>query len=328
MVERNKFLSKLFFILALLVIAYVSFILLKPYISSILTAIILAYISHPFYNKLNRYLKNRSICAFITCILIVVLLIVPMFFVAKTLVRESTLVYNNYIREDKLPNIPPEIAGSEFLNELVQENTKDAIQFISVSLKKAIQNIPKRIIESFITLIAVFYFLKDWEAIILKLEELVPLEQHHKKKLIQDFKSTTNAVVFGFVITAALQGLFGALGFLIFQLSSPLVWGLIMMILALIPFLGPALVWFPIGVIQLISGNLFSGIGLLLYGAIIISSIDNIVRPKIISYKSNIHPLLILLGVVGGLKLFGFIGIVIGPVVLVFLMTILKLYAE
>ena len=135
-------------------------------------------------------------------------------------------------------------------------------------------------------------------------------------------------VVFGFVITAALQGLFGALGFLIFQLSSPLVWGLIMMILALIPFLGPALVWFPIGVIQLISGNLFSGIGLLLYGAIIISSIDNIVRPKIISYKSNIHPLLILLGVVGGLKLFGFIGIVIGPVVLVFLMTILKLYAE
>ena len=96
MVERNKFLSKLFFILALLVIAYVSFILLKPYISSILTAIILAYISHPFYNKLNRYLKNRSICAFITCILIVVLLIVPMFFVAKTLVRESTLVYNNW----------------------------------------------------------------------------------------------------------------------------------------------------------------------------------------------------------------------------------------
>ena len=99
-----------------------------------------------------------------------------------------------------------------------------------------------------------------------------------------------------------------------------------MAILAMFPFLGPALVWVPAGIIQIAYGNLFSGIGILAYGIAVISTIDNIIKPKIISSRSKIHPVIVLIGLIGGIKMFGIVGIIIGPLILSFLLIILRIY--
>jgi len=125
----------------------------------------------------------------------------------------------------------------------------------------------------------------------------------------------------------------GTLGLYIFGIKSPLVWGIIMVIACMIPFVGAPVVWFPLGVFKVIiglnSGNNYEtimGIGLLAYGFIIVSSIDNLIRPKIIGDRARIHPTIILLGILGGLAIFGFIGIVVGPLILSLFLTFAEIY--
>ena len=116
------------------------------------------------------------------------------------------------------------------------------------------------------------------------------------------------------------------IGLLIIGVKSALLWGLVMMIFALVPFVGTPIVWIPLGLIEFISGNPAKGILVLLYGALVISSIDNIIKPRIIGKKAQVHPVLILLGVLGGIKMFGFVGLMFGPLLLALLLVLLDLY--
>ncbi len=142
-------------------------------------------------------------------------------------------------------------------------------------------------------------------------------------------------LIYGYVVVALIQGLLGAFGFFIFGIHSPIFWGIVMTITALIPFIGTAIVWLPFALIKLFNGilanntnEIIGGILFILYGTIIISGIDNVLRPKIIGDKAKVHPILILVGVLGGLSLFGFIGVVIGPLILALFVAFLTAYEE
>jgi len=131
------------------------------------------------------------------------------------------------------------------------------------------------------------------------------------------------------------QGVIGAIGFIIFGVGSPIFWGMMMAIFALIPFLGTAIIWVPASLILLIKGFLSNngwmigkGIGLFLYGLLIVSTLDNIIKPKLIGHKGKIHPAVVLLGILGGLNLFGFIGIFIGPIILAVFIALSKVYSD
>jgi len=169
--------------------------------------------------------------------------------------------------------------------------------------------------------------------IVKKIKGIIPLKNHHQNKIIKRFGSVTRAVVYGHFITALIQGMVGVLGLYIFGVKSPLVWGGIMMVACMIPFIGAPIVWFPLGVLKLIEGlttnttsTTIRGIGLLVYGFFIVASIDNLIKPKIIGDKAKIHPTIILLGVLGGLSIFGVIGIVLGPLILSLFLTFAEIY--
>jgi predicted PurR-regulated permease PerM len=138
----------------------------------------------------------------------------------------------------------------------------------------------------------------------------------------------TKAIVLGQLVVALVQGVCGGLGFLIFGIDGAVLWGLIMTILSFIPLLGSFLIWLPAGIVQLIQHNYYSGIGILLWGAIVVSNIDNLLRPRLVKKRTNVNPVITLLGAFIGLDFFGIIGIVVGPLILALFFVLVQMFRQ
>ena len=128
------------------------------------------------------------------------------------------------------------------------------------------------------------------------------------------------------IVTAFVHGAIASLGFWIFGIESRILWGLVTVIVSILPFLGAAIIWLPAAIYKLVIGETFNGVGILLYGILIVSTIDNIIRPGIVGSRAKIHPTLVFLGVLGGIEIFGFLGIIIGPLILSILTIFFDLY--
>ncbi|MBU4284171.1 MAG: AI-2E family transporter [Nanoarchaeota archaeon] len=338
--EFSKYFILLFFIIAV----YMVFLVIKPFIIAILTSIIISYIFYPLYKWINKKTKRKNLSAVIVTILIITLIITPILFIANSLTREVMVVYTNSKQRIEEGNIIDTEPGSilwklnSFLVNIAEKpqisSSLDSItNSIISSLSNFIFTIPKRILSFFVMIFLIFFMLRDGELMVKKIKYLIPLKNHYQNKIVKRFGSVTRAVVYGHFITALIQGMVGVLGLYIFGIKSPLVWGGIMMVACMIPFIGAPVVWFPLGVLKLIEGlttnttsTTLRGIGLLVYGFFIVASIDNLIKPKIIGDKAKIHPTIILLGVLGGLTIFGVIGIVIGPLVLSLFLTFAEIY--
>lgn len=334
-----------YFIFSLFIIAiYMVFLVIKPFIIAILTSIIVSYILYPLYKWISKKTKRKNLSAVIVTILIITLIITPILFIANSLTREVMVVYTNSKQRIEEGNIIDTEPGSilwklnSFLVNIAEKpqisSSLDSItNSIISSLSNFIFTIPKRILSFFVMIFLIFFMLRDGELMVKKIKYLIPLKNHYQNKIVKRFGSVTRAVVYGHFITALIQGMVGVLGLYIFGIKSPLVWGGIMMVACMIPFIGAPVVWFPLGVLKLIEGlttnttsTTLRGIGLLVYGFFIVASIDNLIKPKIIGDKAKIHPTIILLGVLGGLTIFGVIGIVIGPLVLSLFLTFAEIY--
>ena len=165
--------------------------------------------------------------------------------------------------------------------------------------------------------------------------EMIPLKKSHKKEILKKIKEVNQAVLYGHVLTAAVQGVIAILGFYAFGVTSPLLWGLILMFFALIPFAGAPVIYVPISLIMMVDGIsamdqtvFLKSLGLLIYCSLIISSVDNIIKPKITGDIARINPAIILLGLMGGIALFGVIGIIVGPLVLALTITFIEIYEK
>jgi predicted PurR-regulated permease PerM len=129
-------------------------------------------------------------------------------------------------------------------------------------------------------------------------------------------------------MTAIIQGLLGALALMIFGVSNWVFWGVIMIIMAFLPLLGTPIIWGPAGIGLIMEGHTGRGIGLLIVGATIVMNVDNFIRPRLVSGRTKVHPVLILIGVLGGLQIFGFIGMLVGPLILALMVALIKFYEE
>lgn len=155
---------------------------------------------------------------------------------------------------------------------------------------------------------------------------LSPLKDAQEKQLIDKFVSVSRATLMGNLVVAIIQGILTAVIFWIAGVPSAAFWGLVTTILSLIPMLGSAVVWLPAGIILLLIGNIWQGIFVLLTGGLVVSSIDNILRPKLVEGQTSLHPLLVFLSTIGGILVFGITGFIIGPVIVVLFLTLLDIY--
>ena len=193
--------------------------------------------------------------------------------------------------------------------------------------------VPKFFLNLIIMFITLFFFLRDGKKFVDKFSDYLNI---HKKKyatITARLKQVIHAIVYGYGLVALIQGALGALGFFIFGVSSPIFWGIIMAIMSFIPFFGTGAIWVPASLYLLIKGwttgssvMMYKAGGLFLYSLLLVGSIDNMIRPFIVGDKANIHPAIIILGIFGGIALFGSIGILVGPLVLSLTAIIIETY--
>lgn len=339
-------------------ILLLGFYIIKPFLLALLTGVIIAYLSYPLYEKSLKYVKNKNFASFIVTISIVLLLAVLLTIVLGLILKEAISTYNslgqtelnqsslktnflkivckdeNWLSCKSTKLFDTILPGNEvdyYLNITIKKITG----FIIDNVKKFLVSIPSMLLNFFVMLFVIYYLLKDGESVIKRIKKILPLKEAHKHRVLERLHEIISALFYGNISIAILQGILGIIGFLIFGVSSPILWGFIMMVFAFIPYVGTALIWLPAALNLIFSGYLennnsatIRGIMLIAYGIFVISSVDNVLKPKLIGVKAKIHPVFVLLGVLGGLSMFGFIGLILGPMVLALLMTIVDIYEE
>ncbi|MBN1157727.1 AI-2E family transporter, partial [Candidatus Woesearchaeota archaeon] len=190
-------------------------------------------------------------------------------------------------------------------------------------------SIPGRILDTFIALFTMFFLLIEGESLVKQFWSIALFKEKHRDLIMKKLGEVSFAVVYGSIVVSLVQGVVAGIGYFIFGLKSPIVWGALTAVAALVPIVGTALVWVPVSVSHALLGlisqdmaRFWNGLGLFVYSMIVVSNTDNLIKPKIIGSRSNVHPVVVLVGVIGGLKVFGILGFVLGPVVLALCVTI------
>jgi len=352
-VQRNDF-YKYFFVIIFIFLAFLSFLVLRPFVNTILAGLVIAYIFYLPYTWLYKIIKNKTLCALLMSVILIIILIVPIMLVVKLSTDEAQYIYlrtKQQILSGDVLNIdcPDGIQTTYCKNALkikkyltapdVQYYLKDTLArtttYVINQMSEFIISLPAIILKIFIIFFIVFYLLKDGPELTQKLKKLIPMTEVHQGHIYKKMKDTAFAVIYGAIIIAIIQGVLGGIGFWIVGIKGAWFWGVIMILCALVPFFGTALIWFPASLLLILEGAaegnailIWKGIGLMLYGGIFVGSIDNVIKPKIIGSKAGMHPVLVLLGVLGGMYLFGFAGFLIGPMVLAASKSFLDLYEK
>lgn len=356
--EYTKYALTLLFILIL----YLSYSVLKPFLLIIAAAMIIAYIFYPLYIFLHKKIQKEYLAGSIVIGIILIILTVPLIIILHLLVDQAINVYEytqeilpetqKLLFENKFIDCTRQVSsficdfysktttilGEDQFTLTVRENIAAITSTISRYSYLTLKTLPTKIVDAGIMFVLVFFFMVDAERIFNAIRLLLPMKLDHETYIIQRLKDTTHAVVFGQIITAIIQGILGGIGFAVFGVSNPVLFGILMIFFALIPVVGTALIWLPAALYMIITGYLqgnywswlgdqhsvLGGILLLLWG-IFVSTVDNVIKPKLIGDRAKLHPLLVFLGAFGGLKLFGVLGVLLGPILLAVLATFLDI---
>tara|TARA_Y100000034_G_scaffold39775_1_gene49031 strand:+ start:1095 stop:2048 length:954 start_codon:yes stop_codon:yes gene_type:complete len=304
--------SSYFLIALFLVIAVLSFFVIKDLIFAILYSIVLAFFFYPLYNKIKSWVKYKWLAASIVVVLIVFIVTIPLVFISNGLIKESLGFYSSITKW--------QLSLAPFLREGIQ----NIMLSFSNTASDFLFSLPARLLSIFVSLFLLFYFFIDGKKLVNNLRDILPLDKKKRDLLFKDFKQVSYGVVYGLILTGIIVGILAGIGFWIFDVSSPILLAFIAMIFVILPILGSFLVWAPVAVTKLVSGDMFNGIGLVIYGVVVLSLAEMILKPKLMSQKAKIHPIITILGVLGGLKFFGFIGIIFGPFMLALFITMLR----
>ncbi|MDO8556306.1 MAG: AI-2E family transporter [Nanoarchaeota archaeon] len=323
--------SKYFFLVCFLFLIVLSLYLLRHYLVAVFAAMVLAYIFYPLYKRLHVYIRNRSLAAFTMSFLLVVVTLVPALFAANALVNESVKFFhevNSVEHEDLLATVENLFGDQINLGYYLKELLNKLSLYIANSTSGFILSLPSKVLSAFIMVFIMYYLFKEGKGFVAEFKDWLPLRPAYKERMSQQFDEVVYAVLFGVVVTAFIQGIAGTLGLWVFGVDSPLLLGLIMTLCAMLPFVGPWVVWLPAAFLKIMAGDNVNGIGLLVYGLLVVSTLDNIVRPKLIGMKSKVHPAVVLLGVLGGLSTFGILGVIVGPLILAIALEFFRMYLK
>jgi len=299
-----------------------------PYI---VLAGILTYTLFPIYQFLSQRTGKPGLSAGLAIILALLVMILPTVYLVSELVDQVSGAYTT-LKTDSLKQVGDYFSsltnGQVDFQEILDAALDQVRQSIVGVAPNILGSISELLLGLFIMFFVMFYGFREGQGFITYLKELLPLETGLKDSLFHQMRTVTQAVLYGQVLTAVIQGALGGLGLLVCGVPNALFWGAIMMITAFLPLLGTPLIWVPAGVGLIMDGSMTRGILLLIYGATIVMNIDNFLRPRLVSGRSNVHPVLILIGVLGGLRVFGFIGMLVGPLVLAILVALIKFYEQ
>lgn len=344
-------LFKIFFFSVFLFVLYQFLRILSPFFTPLLAATTLSIIFYPLHRRIYGRLPTRpNIAAVLGTLLILVIVIVPVLAFAWLLVKESTVVYptaqqwmqsfRDSPSEGVLPTLPGPVQrlwdkASGFLTlwevdpqDIFLKNVDQIGGRISAFGTRMIKNFVFLIFDIAVTAFTLFFFFRDGPRMGRFVTDLVPMEATHKQLVLTRLAQTLSAVVRGVFITASVQGLLAGLGFAVAGVRFSVLLGFTTAFLALIPFVGATAVWLPVAVYVFLKGSAVKGILLFLWGALVVSLADNFLRPILIGEKAKLPVFLLFFGILGGLQVYGAIGILLGPLMIACVLAFAKIYRE
>ena len=306
-------------IIIVLVAIIIGFLMLRQFIGALVLAGTLVYVLWPYHKKIAEK-TSKNISAYILTAIVTALVISIVFVGASVLLNQVAKSYI-YVSRTSLEHI-------EFNNPETTEAVKNGIRLVFSKvinwLSDALSSVPNLLLSVFVFIISFFYLLKDGEALAAWVKKIVPLADDRKSEILSEITKYVNAFVIVWLLIGLLQAIVAGVGFYIFGIPYPLVGAIVAALLSILPVVGPGAMYIPIGAFLFLSGNQTSGIGLIVYGLTLGGLLDYIIRPYLAGQRSEVHPLVILLGILGGLTLLGAAGMIVGPILLITVISILK----
>jgi predicted PurR-regulated permease PerM len=316
-------------------LAYLLWRVFAPFLAPIAWAAVLAILLSPAYRRLRFRVRRPNLAALVATFLTILLVVLPGVLVGAALVQQGMRLYataSQFVSTHRLASaadlfrIPFFQRSIGRISEIVPVSSADIQVWLQTGLKGAAGRAAEfasslaigflgMVASFFIMIFTLFFFFRDGEDLWRRLASALPLERERTAELTARLGSVLHAVMLGTILTAILQGALGAIGFAVFGLPSPVVFGAIMAVLSLLPVGGTALVWIPAAAILAAQGAWGRGIGLFVWGLLIVGLADNWFKPMIISGHSEMNTLPVFFGVMGGLAAFGFLGLFVGPLV-------------
>jgi predicted PurR-regulated permease PerM len=335
------------FLLLLVAVTIAFGAILWQFHGAIFWGIVLAILFAPLHRKILRRMPGReNLAALCTLGLCMVIVILPMTLISVSLVQEANAIYERmrsgqinfgaYIQQvvAALPswaiNLLERLNLTTF-SQLQQKLSSVAVQASQVVATQAVsigQNTLEFVMGFGIMLYLLFFLLRDGRTLALRIGSATPLDHEYKKKLVIKFTTVIRATVKGNIVVAASQGALGGLIFWILGIQGPVLWGVLMAFLSLLPAVGAGLIWVPVAIYFLATGAVWQGTVLSLFGVCVIGLVDNILRPILVGKDTKMPDYVVLISTLGGMALFGLTGFVIGPAIAALFMACWDLFAS
>lgn len=323
--------TRILFLGLLLILFLLTFRLIVPYLTYLALGLVMTIAAFPVYELLGRLFKKKGIAAFLTLVLTGVVIVVPSYFLTLALAKQTAVFIRDFQAQTlgQVNDFLARVLGNgadmaEILNKALVQ-VQNTIVNSAIAIFGSVTDFLIGMFILFFTLYYGFVNGRDWLG---GFREFLPLNPVRKEHFLKEVKTVTMAVIYGMILGSLLHGVLGGLGFYVVGLKNPVFWGFVMTILAFLPVVGPALVWAPAGAFLIVGGRYLEGIGLLVFCFVYAFLIDSVLRPRIVSDKAKIHPLVAVVGVLGGLKAFGVLGIIIGPLVAALFITMAGFFYE
>ena len=337
--------ARVFLLIMLALVLYFVGRILKPFFPALAWAAILATVFYPVYQRAERYIHRRELASVICCVLLTVAIILPVVTLVFLMAGESVKAYRTM--EDMIAaGVPAKIAAihnSSAYKTMVEQLREMGVaepnigaaamravragsRFLVEHSASVVSGFMNFIVQLFVMLFGLYYLFLHGPQILHELRNLIPLRPEYEEEIIQKFTGVVHATFTGSLAVALIQGALGGLGFWIFGIGSPLLWGAGMALVSLVPVVGTAMVWGPVVIFYLLTGSILKGLVMLAVFGAVVGSVDNILKPILIKRGMEIHTLWVFVSVIGGLSVFGFLGVVLGPFLFTILVVLLEIY--
>ncbi|WP_108946633.1 AI-2E family transporter [Shewanella halifaxensis] len=333
-------------LLALAIAFYACYLLVSPYLGSIILAAIVALLVLPLHAKIESYMPAKpNLASVVSCTLVTVVVLLPLLFVTIAIMNEGINFMGNAY--DWLTNggakaflsHPYIQSGISLLNkwlpfeslkvdELVQQAAVKVTQLSSSFLSAStglLGDVANTVLSFSLMLFVLFFFLRDQQTIVSSIRHIIPLSRSQEEMIFNEVKVVAKSAVFGAFLTALAQGALGGIAMAMAGFSG-LFWGSMMAFASFIPFVGTAMIWLPASIYLFITGDWQWALFLIAWGVLVIGSIDNFLRPWLMQGSTGMSTLLLFFSLLGGLQLFGLIGLIYGPIIFAVTLVLARLY--
>jgi len=324
---------------------YLIYLIFSPFLVPLGWAVVFTIMFLPVHQRIRRRIRGPNRAALASTLLLTALIIIPGLFVlgaftvqavetaqwAQTQWREGGTTVRDFLEgtlplERILDWLAERNISEEEVTNLITQKLQQLAGFIAAQTGRMLRNLVFLFFDLFVTLFATFYLFRDGGAMLHRLRRALPLDDTVREGLFYIAQNVLYASVFSGLVVAAVQGALGGLLFWLLGLGAPVLWGIVMAFLSLLPVLGAWIVWVPAAIYLLVIGEYVKAVVLLAVGALIISMVDNVLRPILLSGRAQMNGLLVFVSILGGIAAFGLLGIVLGPILVALATALLEFY--